>query len=94
MTYPEKLCFAGAAHLLGEIVQEAPSILEPVVVGDTCEEGIRGRFVLIQRGSGKRQGREMFNNLTTGASMWLEKVLVNHTETGKTWAIMTVISLH
>ena len=88
MTYPEKLCFAGAAHLLGEIVEEAPSILEPVVVGDPCEEGIRGRFVLIQRAS---------PILSTGAikaSMMFKQVLVNHTETGKNWVIMTVISLH
>ena len=60
------------ARLLGEIDEEAPNLSEPVVVGEECEEGARGRFVLVQKESG-----------ATAAQMWFYKVLVNHTEEGK-----------
>ena len=45
--FPEK------AQLLGEHEVEAPSLPEPVVVGEACGAGIRGRFVLIQRDTGE-----------------------------------------
>ena len=63
--------FSEGAQLLGEIDEEAPSLPEPVVVGDPCEEGLRGRFVLIQKDTGG-----------TTAGMKFSKVLVNHTEEG------------
>ena len=50
---------------------EAPSLPEPVVIGDPCEEGLRGRFVLIQKDTGGKP-----------AGMKFGKVLVNHTEKG------------
>ena len=64
--------FSEGAQLLGEINEEAPSLPEPVVVGDPCEEGVRGRFVLVQKDTGG-----------TTAGMKLGKVLVNHTEKGE-----------
>lgn len=60
-----------SAKLLGEIDKPAPSLTEPVVVGEECEEGVRGRFVLVQK------------EIATVADMWFYKVLVNHTEEGK-----------
>ena len=65
--------FSEGAQLLGEMDVEAPSLPEPVVVGDPCEEGLRGRFVLIQKDTGGKP-----------AGMKLSKVLVNHTEKGET----------
>ena len=58
--------------LFGEIDEEAPSLPEPVVVGEECEKGVRGRFVLVQKETG-----------ATAGEMWFYKVLVNHTEEGK-----------
>ena len=64
--------FSGKAQLLGEIDVEAPSLPEPDVVGDPCDDpGLRGRFVLIQKETGG-----------VDAGMKLSKVLVNHTEKG------------
>ena len=62
--------FTEGARLLGEIDEEAPSLTEPVVVGEECEEGVRGRFVLLQKE-------------VASADMWFKKILVNHTEEGK-----------
>ena len=58
---------------MGEHDEAAPILTEPVVVGEECEEGIRGRFVLVQKDTGG-----------TVADMWFYKVLVNHTEEGRT----------
>ena len=66
------LNFTEGAKLLGEIDEEAPSLPEPVVVGEECEKGVRGRFVLVQKETG-----------ATAGEMWFYKVLVNHTEEGK-----------
>ena len=44
--FPEK------AQLLGEHEVEAPSLSEPVVIGETCGTGLRGKFVLIQKDTG------------------------------------------
>ena len=66
----KNLCFTEGARLLGEIEEEAPSLTEPVVVGEECEAGVRGRFVLLQKE-------------VASADMWFKKILVNHTEEGK-----------
>ena len=41
-------------------------------MGEECEEGVKGRFVLVQKETG-----------ATAANMWFHKVLVNHTEEGR-----------
>ena len=41
-------------------------------MGEECEEGVRGRFVLVQKDTGGAV-----------ADMWFYKVLVNHTEEGR-----------
>ena len=52
------VCFSEKAQLLGEHEVEAPSLPEPVVVGDgeSCGAGVRGRFVLIQKDTGTCYG--------------------------------------
>lgn len=44
---------------------------EPVVLGDDCEEGVMGRYVLLQRDTEGGHGDFSFN-----------LILVNHTENG------------
>ena len=66
------LSFPEEGTLLGEHDEAAPSLTEPVVVGEECEEGVKGRFVLVQKETG-----------ATAANMWFHKVLVNHTEEGR-----------
>ena len=57
--------------MFGEVVDHTDSS-EPAVVGDECEEGMKGRFVLVQRDTKGIIGDMNFNN-----------VIVNHTDQGK-----------
>lgn len=50
------VCFSEKAQLLGEHEVEAPSLPEPVVIGEACGAGVRGRFVLIQKDTGTCRG--------------------------------------
>ena len=50
------VCFPEKAQLLGEHEVEAPSLPEPVVIGEACGAGVRGRFVLIQKDTGTCAG--------------------------------------
>ena len=62
--------------MFGEVVDHTDSS-EPAVVGDECEEGMKGRFVLIQRDTKGIIGDINFNN-----------VIVNHTDQGKPQVII------